>query len=80
MINDSKNTMMGGAPKQKTLFHFGGDGIYSLNSNTTGGNNTANGNTSLHSNTTGANNTANGYASLYSNTTNILDVEKMKRN
>ena len=28
MINDSKNTMMGGAPKQKTLFHFGGDGIY----------------------------------------------------
>src|SRR3989339_1064193 len=37
--------------------------------NTTGLNNTTNGNSSLYSNTTGSNNTANGYASLYYNTT-----------
>ncbi|MBK8132600.1 MAG: hypothetical protein IPK48_07755 [Gammaproteobacteria bacterium] len=43
--------------------------MYSLFSNTTGYNNTANGVQSLYSNTTGYGNTANGYFSLYSNTT-----------
>jgi len=49
-------------------------GIASLNSNTTGSNNVAFGDTALLSNTTASNNTAVGYQAGYSNTTGTVNV------
>ncbi|MCX6382367.1 MAG: tail fiber domain-containing protein [Armatimonadetes bacterium] len=48
--------------------------MYSLYSNTTGGNNTASGNSSLYFNTTGTDNTANGYQALSQNTVGIYNT------
>src|SRR5690348_9929471 len=45
-----------------------------LQNNTTGGNNTANGQSVLYSDTTGSDNTANGYEALSNNTTGFRNT------
>ena len=64
VINEVNVGRGGGAISSNTRV-----GVGTLNTNTTGGSNTANGFQALLSNTTGAANTANGFHALYSNTT-----------